>query len=74
MFCAIIYTPLGKSQVSYGLTPERAIEWANDDIDAPSSYTEKRLTYRPADGVIFRDGVPCGVVFKGKALPHAEDT
>jgi hypothetical protein len=64
MYRATIFTECGESKTACGLTPERAIEWAENELFSPTKQTGFRCTYRPIDGVIFRNGKPCGVVYR----------
>lgn len=65
----------GSHQVSTqeGETPELAMQKAQDNatphsqsvwgVDAPLKITMSKMTYRPADGVIFIGGKPRGLVY-----------
>lgn len=63
MYYATMFTPTGKSETRCGITPERAMQWAEDDLFCPVSKEGWCATFRPEDGVIFRNGAACGVVY-----------
>ena len=69
-YTATVFNSLGLTSSQKGETPEEAMQKATD---CHSSFRGKTITYRAedyngVDGVIFADGVACGVVYKHAPL------
>lgn len=61
MFIATVFTSCGEASAASRPTPEAAIEAATAGLSDLARFT---ATYRPHDGVVFVNGVPCGVVYE----------
>jgi hypothetical protein len=63
MWKAVLFKTDGSDRAEYGYceTAELAIQLTAQDL-YPNNYGDFPITYRPEDGVIFRNGKPCGVV------------
>lgn len=67
MYTAVVFDG-DKSVTMRGITPEQAMQRAADALFASKErlrISTSRVTWRPADGVIFRDQTPFGVLFVG---------